>query len=120
MSTNINLIVSIPDLLKIDARKERMMIPSHLGLQASRFEWLRCEMKTYWKNSSDGILASRAESVRFLQTSTVTSLWNTQSPSLGPGVRPVGTRVTFMNETLLWILMKMTLFKLVWMNGPMF
>ena len=28
MSTNINLIVSIPDLLKIDARKEKKMIPS--------------------------------------------------------------------------------------------
>ena len=107
MSTNINLIVSIPDLLKIDA--ERMMW-SHLSLQASRFEWLRCEMKTYWKNSSDGILASRAESVRFLQTSTVTSLWNTQSPSLRPGVRPVARRKHSWVKVL-WILM-MSLSKL--------
>ena len=42
-------------------------------------------MKTYWKNSSDGILASRTESVRFLHTSTVTSLEKTHSSSLRRG-----------------------------------
>ena len=73
-------------------RKERTIQyqRSNLSLSSRYKNSWDVDRRTYWKNSSDGILASRLESVRFLQTSTVTSLWNTQPPSLGSGVSEVG------------------------------
>ena len=49
----------------------------------TRMSYLRLGwLTTYWKNSSDGILALAAVSLSFFQTSIVTSLGNTQSSSL--------------------------------------
>ena len=118
-----------PDLPKIDVRGKKK-IPSE-SFQTSnmtltiyswslRIEVLRCEVWTYWKNSSEGILASRAESVRFLHTSTVTSLWKTQSPSLDSGREGRGTKILGWREWLrmnvLIILKKSKMLKIILMK----